>query len=210
MWPPVRQHVYSRTQPPVLTAPFQSGSAKGAKPALPCKERLQQSRGVRVLRGAPFPLTDPIDTAKTVIQADVTGAKYRGMLQTLPELYRTNGIARLYSGGLARTIRTCGAFFIVRGKRPLANIHQHVSAEIGAGSLACCKSVAGFHHQGEVHTVQGGRKQVLGQVSNSVKNLVWLWSEVHGCPACYTALSMPRPGRSSIFDVLEAKERVAY
>ena len=40
------------------------------------------------------PSTDPIDTAKTVIQADVTGAKYRGMLQTLPELYRTNGMAR--------------------------------------------------------------------------------------------------------------------
>ena len=61
-----------------------------------------------------FPSTDPIDTAKTVIQADVTGAKYRGMLQALPELYRTNGMTRLYSGGLARTIRTCGAFFIVR------------------------------------------------------------------------------------------------
>ena len=61
----------------------------------------------------PLPSTEPIDTAKTVIQADVTGATYRGMLQALPELYRTNGMARLYSGGLARTIRTCGAFFIV-------------------------------------------------------------------------------------------------
>jgi len=61
----------------------------------------------------PLPSTEPIDTAKTVIQADVTGATYRGMLQALPELYRINGMARLYSGGLARTIRTCGAFFIV-------------------------------------------------------------------------------------------------
>ena len=47
------------------------------------------------------------------MQADVNGAKYGGMLQTLPELYRKLGMTRLYAGGLARTIRTCGAFFIV-------------------------------------------------------------------------------------------------
>lgn len=55
----------------------------------------------------------PIDTAKTVIQADLQGSTYGGMLRTLPALYKAEGIARLYSGGLARTIRTCGAFFIV-------------------------------------------------------------------------------------------------
>ena len=56
----------------------------------------------------------PIDTAKTVIQADVAGARYSGgMLATILALGRASGVARLYTGGLARTIRTCGAFFVV-------------------------------------------------------------------------------------------------
>lgn len=55
----------------------------------------------------------PIDTAKTIIQADVTGTTYGGMLSTLSTLFRSSGMARLYAGGLARTIRTCGAFFII-------------------------------------------------------------------------------------------------
>ena len=59
----------------------------------------------------------PIDTAKTVIQADAAGATYGGMLTTLPALFRSSGIARLYAGGFARTIRTCGAFFVVSTMR---------------------------------------------------------------------------------------------
>ena len=59
----------------------------------------------------------PIDTAKTVIQADVAGATYGGMITTLPTLYRSSGIARLYAGGVARTVRTCGAFFVVSTMR---------------------------------------------------------------------------------------------
>ena len=55
----------------------------------------------------------PIDTAKTVVQADITGAQYRGMLQALPALYSSSGLLALYRGGLPRTIRTCGAFFVV-------------------------------------------------------------------------------------------------
>ena len=55
----------------------------------------------------------PIDTAKTVVQADVTGTQYRGMLQALPLLWRDGGLLGLYKGGLPRTVRTCGAFFIV-------------------------------------------------------------------------------------------------
>jgi hypothetical protein len=55
----------------------------------------------------------PVDTAKTVIQADVTGTKYRGFIQAIGSLYRSGGLASLYKGGLARTIRGCGAFFIV-------------------------------------------------------------------------------------------------
>ena len=55
----------------------------------------------------------PVDTAKTVVQADVTGRVYKNMLQSLPLLYRESGWAALYRGGLPRTVRTCGAFFIV-------------------------------------------------------------------------------------------------
>ena len=55
----------------------------------------------------------PIDTAKTVVQADVAGVQYRGMLQAMPLLYSTSGLSALYRGGLPRTVRTCGAFFIV-------------------------------------------------------------------------------------------------
>ena len=47
------------------------------------------------------------------VQADVTGVTYRSMLQSLPLLWRESGIMRLYKGGLPRTVRTCGAFFIV-------------------------------------------------------------------------------------------------
>lgn len=64
----------------------------------------------------------------------MTGAKYRGMLQALPELYRTNGIARLYSGGLARTIRTCGAFFIVRRSPRTNRIHLCYALEPNGSS----------------------------------------------------------------------------
>lgn len=55
----------------------------------------------------------PIDTAKTVVQADVAGSRYRGMLHALPQLYKADGLLALYRGGLPRVIRTCGAFFVV-------------------------------------------------------------------------------------------------
>ena len=38
-------------------------------------------------------------------------------MTTLPSLYRSSGLSRLYAGGLARTIRTCGAFFVVSTMR---------------------------------------------------------------------------------------------
>ena len=119
----------------------------------------------------PFPSTDPIDTAKTVIQADVTGAKYRGMLQTLPELYRTNGMTRLYSGGLARTFRTCGAFFIVRRSllltasiyaMPLSLTAAHPLQVLTHYLLTTPNCAAGLYDPREVHPVQGE-----GQMSNS-------------------------------------------
>lgn len=66
----------------------------------------------------------PIDTAKTVIQADITGAKYRTLPQSLGALYGANGLRSLYLGGLARTVRTCGAFFIVGVIREKCIVHK--------------------------------------------------------------------------------------
>ena len=57
--------------------------------------------------------SQPVDTVKTVVQADVTGVTYKTMLQTFPLLWKELGLAGLYKGLLPRTIRTCGAFFIV-------------------------------------------------------------------------------------------------
>jgi hypothetical protein len=61
----------------------------------------------------------PIDTAKTVIQADIGCKKYKDMigLRTVTELYAKNGLSSLYVGGFPRVIRGCGAFFIVSSLR---------------------------------------------------------------------------------------------
>jgi solute carrier family 25 (mitochondrial 2-oxodicarboxylate transporter), member 21 len=50
----------------------------------------------------------PIDTAKTVLQADVEGRQYRSTLQSMGQIYRTNGLMGFYLGDIARTARTCG------------------------------------------------------------------------------------------------------
>jgi len=62
-------------------------------------------------------LTHPTDTAKTVYQADLEGVKYTSATSSAPMLYQEGGIRAFYRGGLARTIRLCGAFFIVSSMR---------------------------------------------------------------------------------------------
>ena len=57
-------------------------------------------------------LTHPVDTAKTCVQADMRGATHRSAITTLPRLVREGGLRSLYKGGLARTARLCGAFFV--------------------------------------------------------------------------------------------------
>jgi len=52
----------------------------------------------------------PIDTAKTVVQADVASASYSGTLDAMRKLYGSGGLSSFYRGGIARTVRTCGAF----------------------------------------------------------------------------------------------------
>lgn len=65
-------------------------------------------------------LTHPVDTAKTCIQGDLTKTTYRSATSTVPQLYAKGGIGVLYKGGLARTGRLCGAFFIINSLREAA------------------------------------------------------------------------------------------
>jgi len=58
-------------------------------------------------------LTQPVDTAKTNVQADLPGKTWPTARMALPKLYRQYGLAGMYKGGVPRTMRTCGAFFIV-------------------------------------------------------------------------------------------------
>lgn len=65
-------------------------------------------------------LSHPLDTAKTVVQADVTGKTYKSAMDAAQQLVASNGVRSLFLGGLARTVRTCGAFFIVSSLREQA------------------------------------------------------------------------------------------
>lgn len=69
--------------------------------------------------------TQPIDTAKTVVQADLKGVTYTGMFQALGELQASKGLINgLYLGGIARTLRTSGAFFVVSSIRELCILEK--------------------------------------------------------------------------------------
>ena len=65
-------------------------------------------------------VTHPIDTSKTLMQSDLSGSKFTSATHALSETYKTGGIRALYKGGFARTLRICGAFFIVGNIREYA------------------------------------------------------------------------------------------
>ena len=65
-------------------------------------------------------VTHPIDTSKTLMQSDLSGSKFTSATHALSETYKTGGIRALYKGGFARTVRICGAFFIVGNIREYA------------------------------------------------------------------------------------------
>jgi hypothetical protein len=65
-------------------------------------------------------LTHPVDTSKTCAQSDIAGVKYPNARTALGMVYREGGIKALYGGGLARTARLCGAFFIINNIREAA------------------------------------------------------------------------------------------
>lgn len=71
-------------------------------------------------------LSHPVDTSKTVYQADVAKEKYGSAFAAFSDLYRTRGITALYNGGLARTIRGCGAFFVISSLREQCIVNKTV------------------------------------------------------------------------------------
>ena len=58
-------------------------------------------------------LTHPADTAKTCMQADLECKTYPTARAAFMEHFQNRGITSLYKGGMWRTMRLCGAFFIV-------------------------------------------------------------------------------------------------
>jgi hypothetical protein len=62
-------------------------------------------------------VTHPVDTCKTVVQADLAGTKFSSAMTAAPKLYAEGGIAAFYRGGLARCVRTVGAFIVVSSMR---------------------------------------------------------------------------------------------
>jgi len=73
-------------------------------------------------------VTHPIDTAKTLMQSDLAGKRYTSATQALVSAYKEGGIRALYKGGMARTVRICGAFFIVGNIREYALDYKNASA----------------------------------------------------------------------------------
>jgi len=76
-------------------------------------------------------LTHPADTAKTCMQADLECKTYPTARAAFFDHLQNKGVASLYKGGLARTTRLCGAFFIVSTLRE--KVIQYKSSNLEAG-----------------------------------------------------------------------------
>lgn len=62
-------------------------------------------------------LTHPVDTAKTCVQSDLEGAKYPNAMWTGKHLFQTGGLPVLFKGVIPRTLRLCGACFVLTNTR---------------------------------------------------------------------------------------------
>eukprot|EP00948_MAST-09A_sp_MAST-9A-sp1_P000612 g612.t1 len=58
-------------------------------------------------------LTQPVDTAKTIMQADIEGKTFTNCRTVMRNLINDQGIASCYKGFAWRTMRICGAFSII-------------------------------------------------------------------------------------------------
>jgi len=91
--------------------------------------------GAGIISGSIAALTShPVDTGKTVMQADIGKVKYKTATQVISEFYKTKGIRSLYFGGLPRTLRITGACIIVASIRESA-IRYRTLQEFGPGPI---------------------------------------------------------------------------
>jgi len=58
-------------------------------------------------------ITHPVDTVKTCVQADLDKKLYLNTRDAFVKLYQQSGFRVFFKGYLARTLRLCGAFFII-------------------------------------------------------------------------------------------------
>eukprot|EP00924_Labyrinthula_sp_SR-Ha-C_P007559 snap_masked-scaffold_110-processed-gene-0.4-mRNA-1 protein AED:0.06 eAED:0.06 QI:0/-1/0/1/-1/1/1/0/279 len=65
-------------------------------------------------------LSHPVDTVKTLQQADMEKKKFRNSFISGKEVWKEEGIKGFFKGGFARTVRGCGAFFVVSSLREQA------------------------------------------------------------------------------------------
>jgi hypothetical protein len=73
-------------------------------------------------------VSHPFDTAKTCLQSEIIGQRYRNTLQTILLRFRIGGLTSLYKGLAPRLIRNCGAFFVVNSVREMA-IHLKMNSD---------------------------------------------------------------------------------
>lgn len=76
-------------------------------------------------------LSHPVDTGKTVMQADIARRKYPTALSAMKAYYRMYGIASLYKGGFVRVLRSINACFIIAGFREMT-IRYKTAQEFGS------------------------------------------------------------------------------
>ena len=62
-------------------------------------------------------LTHPVDTAKTCVQSDLEGTKYPNAIWTTKYLWNNGGLPILFKGVIPRTLRLCGACFVITNTR---------------------------------------------------------------------------------------------
>jgi len=75
-------------------------------------------------------LSHPVDTGKTVMQADIAKKTYPTALSAMRAYYKMYGITSLYKGGFARVFRSINACFIVAGIREMT-IRYKTAQEFG-------------------------------------------------------------------------------
>ena len=69
-------------------------------------------------------LSHPVDTSKTIMQADLAAATHPSARAAAGDLFRTSGLQAFYRGGFARTLRGCGAYFIVSSLREQSIVNK--------------------------------------------------------------------------------------